>query len=86
MHSLTHTLTHTLTHSHMLSSSKYRGQDLREGKWKVSDLVLTYSLDEQEYELYNEFQFMYPSNIPATTCSDTVMETDRLYLHVHRVQ
>ena len=50
---------HTLTPSHPHTS---RHQDEREGKWKVSDVVLIYSLNEQEFELFNEYQFMYPSN------------------------
>jgi hypothetical protein len=30
-----------------------------DGKWKVSDVVLVYSLNEQEFELFNEYQFIY---------------------------
>ena len=26
----------------------------------MSDIVLIYSLDQEEYELFNEYQFLYP--------------------------
>ena len=59
LHTYAHTLIHTCTHAHTHSRHQEEETEVR---WKASDLVLTYCLNEQEYELYNDYQFMYPSN------------------------
>ena len=64
MHDLATRFTYSFSlHLSLPPCSRHRGEEQREiGTWKCSDVVLVYSLHEQEYELYNEYQFMYPSN------------------------
>ena len=52
--------THTHTHTHTHTRSKQDPD--RCTPWRASDLVLSYKKDEVEYELYNEWQFLYPHN------------------------
>ena len=53
-------LYHTHSLSHMHTHSKQDPD--RCTPWRASDLILSYKKDGVEYELYNEWQFLYPYN------------------------